>query len=84
MVKPMKSKLENGMPLAMIALDLDGTLLGPDGRIRPGTIAALSAAAAAGVEVVLVTGRHHSVTRPYQDELRSSRPGDLLQWHLCL
>lgn len=57
------------MPLAMIALDLDGTLLDSDGRIRPSTIAALSAAAAAGVEVVLVTGRHHSVTRPFQDEL---------------
>lgn len=57
------------MPVRMIALDLDGTLLDPDGRIRPANAAALTAAAAAGIEVALVTGRHHSVTRPYQEEL---------------
>lgn len=53
----------------MIAFDLDGTLLGSDGRIRPATVAALGEARRAGIEVVLVTGRHHSVTRPYQEAL---------------
>ncbi|SCM77474.1 Pyridoxal phosphate phosphatase YbhA [uncultured Pleomorphomonas sp.] len=62
------------MPFRMIALDLDGTVLDPEGRIRPKTIAALQAAGAHGLEVVLVTGRHHSVTRPYYEELGLSGP----------
>nr|WP_269779214.1 HAD-IIB family hydrolase [Propioniciclava soli] len=41
----------------MVATDLDGTLLGPDGRIAPGDVAALHAAAAAGVHLVVATGR---------------------------
>ena len=62
------------MSYRMIALDLDGTLLDPEGRVRPSTIAALGAAKQRGLEVVLVTGRHHSVTRPYFEELRLSGP----------
>jgi len=41
----------------MIATDLDGTLVHPDGSITPRTEAALLAAEAAGIEVVFVTGR---------------------------
>lgn len=62
------------MSYRMIALDLDGTLLDPEGRIRPSTIAALGTAKGQGLEVVLVTGRHHSVTRPYFEELGLSGP----------
>jgi len=62
------------MPFRMIALDLDGTILDPEGRIRPRTIAALDFARARGLEVTLVTGRHHSVTRPYYEELGLSGP----------
>lgn len=62
------------MSLRMIALDLDGTLLDPEGRVRSRSVAALQAARARGLEVVLVTGRHHSVTRPYYEELRLSGP----------
>ena len=62
------------MPFRMIALDLDGTVLDPEGRIRPRTIAALGTARARGLEIVLVTGRHHSVTRPYYEELGLSGP----------
>jgi Cof subfamily protein (haloacid dehalogenase superfamily) len=58
----------------MIALDLDGTLLDPEGRVRPSSIVALQAAKRRGLEVVLVTGRHHSVTRPYFEELGLSGP----------
>ena len=57
------------MAFRMIALDLDGTLLDPEGRVRPSTIAALGTAKEQGLEVVLVTGRHHTVTRPYFEEL---------------
>ncbi len=62
------------MPFRMIALDLDGTLLDPEGRIRPQSSVALRAAKARGLEVVLVTGRHHSVTRPYFEELGLTGP----------
>ncbi len=51
------------MPLdsiKLIALDLDGTLIGAEGRIGPRNIAALQAAQQAGIEVVIATGRRHS------------------------
>jgi len=41
----------------LIASDLDGTLLGPDGSVSPRTRRALDAAAGAGIDIVLVTGR---------------------------
>ena len=41
----------------LVATDLDGTIVRSDGTISPRTIAALSRAEAAGVQVVLVTGR---------------------------
>lgn len=41
----------------LIALDLDGTLFGPDGKVSPGNIAAVKAARDAGIEVVICTGR---------------------------
>ena len=45
------------MPIRLIATDLDGTLLHPDGAIAPRTLDAISAAAAAGIEIVAATGR---------------------------
>jgi HAD superfamily hydrolase (TIGR01484 family) len=41
----------------LLALDLDGTLLGPDGRVGAEDAAAVARARAAGIEVVLATGR---------------------------
>lgn len=41
----------------LVATDLDGTLLRPDGTVSPRTAAALVRAADAGVEVVFVTAR---------------------------
>ena len=46
--------------LRMIALDMDGTLLGSDGRISVRNLAALKAAEAAGLRVIVATGRRHS------------------------
>ena len=43
--------------IKLIALDLDGTLLDPSGRITPGAKEAIARARAAGVRVVLNTGR---------------------------
>ena len=45
--------------VGMIAVDMDGTLLAPDGHVSPRNLAALQAAADAGIEVVIATGRRH-------------------------
>lgn len=44
----------------MIALDLDGTLLGADGKVGARNLQALLAAEAAGITVVIATGRRHT------------------------
>lgn len=55
----MSSALEGGL----LAFDVDGTLLDPDGVLRPRTVAALRAAADAGAALTLATGRDwHAVT----------------------
>jgi hydroxymethylpyrimidine pyrophosphatase-like HAD family hydrolase len=46
--------------LRLIAIDMDGTLLGDDGRVSPRNLAALRAAQAAGIQIVVATGRRHS------------------------
>jgi hydroxymethylpyrimidine pyrophosphatase-like HAD family hydrolase len=44
----------------MVAVDMDGTLVGPDGQVSERNVAAMRAAERAGVEVVIATGRRHS------------------------
>ncbi|QGQ19986.1 HAD-IIB family hydrolase [Cellulomonas sp. JZ18] len=46
-------------PPAIVASDLDGTLLAPDGTVTPRTVDALAACDEAGVVVVFVTARPH-------------------------
>lgn len=46
--------------MRMVAVDMDGTLLGADGHVSARNLAALKAAERAGVEVVVATGRRHS------------------------
>ena len=46
--------------IRLIAIDMDGTLLGDDGRVSPRNLAALHAAQAAGIQLVVATGRRHS------------------------
>ncbi len=41
----------------LLALDLDGTLFGPDGKVTPATADAVARARDAGIEVVICTGR---------------------------
>ena len=48
----------------LIAADLDGTLLDPDGALSPRTLAALRAAHAAGVVTVLATARRFTGAEP--------------------
>jgi hydroxymethylpyrimidine pyrophosphatase-like HAD family hydrolase len=48
----------------LVATDLDGTLLGPDGRLSARTLAALDAASEAGITVVAATGRSFRTALP--------------------
>ena len=47
------------------ACDLDRTLIWKDAELRPRTRAAIGAALAAGIHVILVTGRMFQSVRPY-------------------
>src|SRR6185503_14090073 len=58
----------------LLALDIDGTLLGGDKRISPRTLAAVGAARASDVRVVLVTGRRYPAARPIAVQLGSGVP----------
>ncbi len=46
--------------IRLIAIDMDGTLLGDDGRVSPRNLAALRAAESRGIQLVIATGRRHS------------------------
>lgn len=50
--------------IRLLATDIDGTLLNPQFQISEGDLAALRRAHAAGIEVVLVTGRRHTFALP--------------------
>lgn len=54
----------------ILALDLDGTLLGPDGQVSDANAEAVERARRAGIEVVLCTGRGY---RESGDAIRSIR-----------
>lgn len=62
--------LPSGAPLPrLIACDMDGTLLTPDGAVSGRTAAALRAAQARGAHVVLATGRPLRTSVPIAAEL---------------
>jgi len=56
-------------PLRLAAIDLDGTLLGPDLGISRENRAAIDRLAAAGLEIVLASGRHYRSMAPYVQQL---------------
>ena len=58
--------------IRLIALDLDGTLLDSGGRLTPANRESIHAAVAAGIQVVLVTGRSYPFARPAADGLPES------------
>ena len=55
--------------IRLIAIDLDGTLLSPDKTISPANRQALLNAEAAGLHVVICTGRPLSGVRPIFEEI---------------
>jgi Cof subfamily protein (haloacid dehalogenase superfamily) len=56
-------------PIRLLATDIDGTLLNPKFQISEGDLAALRRAHAAGIEIVLVTGRRHKFALPIAMQL---------------
>jgi hydroxymethylpyrimidine pyrophosphatase-like HAD family hydrolase len=87
---------DSAFPIRLVALDIDGTLVGEDLIVGPRTRAAVAAALTRGVRVSLVTGRMASsairfadvlgLTEPivaYQGGLIRAMPSDraLRRWH---
>ncbi|MDQ6943623.1 MAG: Cof-type HAD-IIB family hydrolase [Candidatus Eremiobacteraeota bacterium] len=60
--------------IRLVALDLDGTLIGEDLALRPRVRSAVAAAQAQGVAVTIVTGRMFAAARPFARELAVSGP----------
>ncbi len=63
--------------IGLIACDMDGTLLGADGRVSARNDAALRAAVDAGYAVAVATGRSHQTALP---RLGDDTP---VQWAVC-
>jgi 5-amino-6-(5-phospho-D-ribitylamino)uracil phosphatase len=57
------------MPVEMIAMDLDGTLLNGESRLPTANVRAVAEAAARGIEIVIVTGRRYGPARAIASEL---------------
>lgn len=62
------------MPVRLLALDLDGTLVADLHTIPARTRAAIQAAAEQGVRVVIATGREYGITRKFVDMLGLTTP----------
>jgi Cof subfamily protein (haloacid dehalogenase superfamily) len=68
MLKSSVVKLSNPS-IRLLATDIDGTLLNPQFQISEGDLLALRRAHAAGIEIVLVTGRRHTFALPIAKQL---------------
>jgi Cof subfamily protein (haloacid dehalogenase superfamily) len=55
--------------IRLLATDIDGTLLNPEFKISEGDLTALRRGHAAGIEIVLVTGRRHTFALPIARQL---------------
>lgn len=65
---------EEIMTYQAIAFDLDGTLLSSNATILESSKKAIKLAQQKGLEVFIVTGRHHTAVRPYYVELGLDTP----------
>lgn len=57
------------VPIRLLAVDIDGTLLNPQFQISEADLAALRHARSSGIEVVIVTGRRHTFALPIVQQL---------------
>jgi Cof subfamily protein (haloacid dehalogenase superfamily) len=55
--------------IRLLATDIDGTLLNPEFKISEDDLLALRRAHAAGIEIILVTGRRHTFALPIAEQL---------------
>ncbi|MEO5964221.1 MAG: HAD hydrolase family protein, partial [Candidatus Limnocylindrales bacterium] len=62
------------LPIRLLALDIDGTIVGHDFRLSERTVAAIRGAVAAGVRVSLATGRMPSSAVVYANQLGLTEP----------
>jgi Cof subfamily protein (haloacid dehalogenase superfamily) len=62
------------MPIKLLALDIDGTLLTPRGEITARNSAAINSARQSGVQIVLVTGRRFNSARELAQRLDTGAP----------
>jgi hydroxymethylpyrimidine pyrophosphatase-like HAD family hydrolase len=62
------------MSFRLLALDIDGTLLGSDKGVSRRTLRAIAAARASGVHLVLVTGRRYPAARHVAETLGGGLP----------
>ena len=65
---------EPAFPIRLVALDIDGTLVGPDTRLSPRIRAAVAEAVARGVRVSLATGRRPVSAVGFANQLNLSEP----------
>jgi hypothetical protein len=65
----MLESLVPAVPIRLIAVDIDGTLLNPQFQISAGDLAALQHAHTRGIEIILVTGRRHTFALPIARQL---------------
>ena len=60
--------------IKMIVIDIDGTLLSPEGSITARSLEAVQAARQAGIAITLATARRYSNTAPIANELGLNTP----------
>jgi Cof subfamily protein (haloacid dehalogenase superfamily) len=65
---------EAAFPIRLVALDIDGTLVGPDARLSPRIRAAIAGAVDRGVRVSLATGRRPSSAVGFANQLGLTEP----------
>ena len=66
------------MPIKLVAIDIDGTLINDQRKITPQTVATIKKASAQGVKIVLCTGRPMTGVKAYHDQLGLNQITNLL------
>jgi len=67
---------ENNMSIKLVAVDIDGTLVNNQKEITPEVFSAVQDAKAAGVKIVIATGRPIAGVKKLLEELKLNQPGN--------
>jgi Cof subfamily protein (haloacid dehalogenase superfamily) len=68
-IRDPQARYNSQMPVKLIAMDIDGTLLDGNSQVPGENREAITEAVARGIEVVLVTGRRFDFARPIAEQL---------------